>query len=92
MFKMLQRFYDAGGANGGSGGGSGGDGEKDDEKDEDKEDGKDDGKDDDVKTELEGLKKEVKPFTKWVTNEILPSVRKHGMYATDNLAKAKLYA
>ena len=30
-------------------------------------------------------KKEVKPFTKWVTNEILPSVRKHGMYATDEL-------
>lgn len=54
-FKMLQRFYDAEGANGGSGGGSGGDGEKDDEKDEDKEDGKDD----DVKTELEGLKKEL---------------------------------
>ena len=59
MFKMLQRFYDAGGANGGSGGGSGGDGKKDDEKDEDKDDGKDDGKDDDVKTELEGLKKEL---------------------------------
>ena len=55
MFKMLQRFYDDGGANGGSGGGSGGDGKKDDEKDEDKEDGKDD----DVKTELEGLKKEL---------------------------------
>ena len=54
-FKMLQRFYDAEGANGGSGGGSGGDGKKDDEKDEDKEDGKDD----DVKTELEGLKKEL---------------------------------
>ena len=54
-FKMLQRFYDAEGANGGSGGGSGGDGKKDDEKDEDK----DDGKDDDVKTELEGLKKEL---------------------------------
>ena len=30
-------------------------------------------------------KKEVKPFTKWVTNEILPSVRKHGMYATEEL-------
>ena len=58
-FKMLQRFYDAEGTNGGSGGGSGGDGEKDDEKDEDKDDGKDDGKDDDVKTELEGLKKEL---------------------------------
>ena len=30
-------------------------------------------------------KKEVKPFTKWVTNEILPSARKHGMYATEEL-------
>lgn len=25
----------------------------------------------------------VKPFRKWVTSEVLPSIRKHGMYATD---------
>ena len=27
----------------------------------------------------------VKPFRRWVTNEVLPSIRKHGMYATDNV-------
>lgn len=27
----------------------------------------------------------VKPFKKWVTSEILPSIRKHGIYATDNV-------
>lgn len=26
---------------------------------------------------------QVKPFRKWVTSEVLPSIRKHGMYATD---------
>ncbi len=27
----------------------------------------------------------VKPFKKWVTSEILPSIRKHGIYATNNV-------
>lgn len=27
----------------------------------------------------------VKPFKKWVTSEILPSIRKHGIYATGNV-------
>ncbi len=53
MFKMLQRFYDAGGANGGSGGGSGG------EEGKDEEDDDDEGKDDDSKNELEKIKKEL---------------------------------
>ena len=32
-------------------------------------------------SKLEGAKK----FKKWVTSEVLPSIRKHGMYATDEL-------
>lgn len=27
----------------------------------------------------------VKPFKKWVTSEILPTIREHGIYATDNV-------
>lgn len=27
----------------------------------------------------------AKKFKKWVTSEVLPSIRKHGMYATDEL-------
>ena len=27
----------------------------------------------------------VKPFRRWVTNEVLPSIRKNGIYATDNV-------
>ena len=30
-------------------------------------------------------KPEAKAFTKWVTSEILPAIRKHGMYTTDEL-------
>lgn len=26
----------------------------------------------------------AKPFRKWITSEVLPSIRKHGMYATDS--------
>lgn len=26
-----------------------------------------------------------KQFKKWVTSDVLPSIRKHGMYATDEL-------
>jgi len=32
---------------------------------------------------LEMKTDKVKPFRKWVTNEVLPSIRKHGIYATD---------
>ena len=32
-------------------------------------------------------KKEVKPFKRWVTHEVLPTIRKHGAYMTD--AKAQ---
>lgn len=27
----------------------------------------------------------VRPFRKWITKDVLPSIRKHGMYATDEL-------
>lgn len=34
---------------------------------------------------LRSDKPEAKPFRKWVTSEVLPSIRKHGMYAVDEL-------
>lgn len=34
---------------------------------------------------LRSDKPKAKPFRKWVTSEVLPSIRKHGMYATDQL-------
>lgn len=34
---------------------------------------------------LRSDKPQAKPFRKWVTSEVLPSIRKHGMYATDDL-------
>ena len=34
---------------------------------------------------LRSDKPQAKPFRKWVTSEVLPSIRKHGMYATDEL-------
>ena len=34
-----------------------------------------------LSSKLPGAKK----FKKWVTSEVLPSIRKHGMYATDEL-------
>lgn len=34
---------------------------------------------------LDSRKPQAKTFRKWVTSEILPSVRKHGIYATDNV-------
>ena len=34
---------------------------------------------------LRSDKPEAKSFKKWVTSEILPSIRKHGMYATEEL-------
>lgn len=29
-------------------------------------------------------KKEVKPFKRWITHEVLPTIRKHGAYMTDS--------
>jgi anti-repressor protein len=34
---------------------------------------------------LESRKPEAKAFRKWVTSDVLPTIRKHGMYATDEL-------
>lgn len=34
---------------------------------------------------LRSDKPQAKPFRKWVTGEVLPAIRKHGMYATDEL-------
>lgn len=34
---------------------------------------------------LRSNKLEAKQFKRWVTHEVLPSIRKHGMYATDDL-------
>ena len=34
---------------------------------------------------LRSDKPQAKPFRKWVTSEVLPSIRKHGMYAVDQL-------
>ncbi|TFJ93151.1 phage antirepressor [Lentibacillus salicampi] len=33
---------------------------------------------------LDSRKKEAKQFRKWITSEVLPSIRKHGAYATPN--------
>lgn len=33
---------------------------------------------------LDSRKPNARKFRKWVTSEVLPSIRKHGMYATDN--------
>ncbi len=34
---------------------------------------------------LRSDKPQAKPFRKWVTSEVLPSIRKHGLYAADDL-------
>lgn len=34
---------------------------------------------------LASRKKEAKEFKRWITHEVLPSIRKHGMYAVDEL-------
>lgn len=34
---------------------------------------------------LASRKKEAKEFKRWITHEVIPSIRKHGMYATDEL-------
>jgi len=33
---------------------------------------------------LRSDKPEAKPFRRWITHEVLPSIRKHGIYATDD--------
>ncbi len=37
---------------------------------------------------LRSDKPQAKPFRKWVTNEVLPSIRKHGAYMTPEMLKA----
>ena len=39
---------------------------------------------------LDSRKPEAKAFRKWVTNEVLPSIRKHGAYMTDNIIERTL--
>lgn len=39
---------------------------------------------------LESKKSEAKLFKKWITSEVLPSIRKNGMYATENVIDAIL--
>ncbi len=36
---------------------------------------------------LRSDKPQAKPFRKWVTSEVLPAIRRHGMYATDELLR-----
>lgn len=39
---------------------------------------------------LRSDKPQAKPFRKWVTNEVLPSIRKHGAYMTDHTLEQAL--
>lgn len=39
---------------------------------------------------LRSDKPQAKPFRKWVTSEVLPSIRKHGAYMTDNTLEQAL--
>ncbi|MGN1224975.1 MAG: phage antirepressor [Ruminococcus sp.] len=39
---------------------------------------------------LRSDKPQAKPFRKWVTSEVLPSIRKHGAYLTDNALEQAL--
>jgi|tagenome__1003787_1003787.scaffolds.fasta_scaffold20979077_3 prophage antirepressor-like protein len=39
---------------------------------------------------LRSDKPEAKKFKKWVTNEVLPSIRKHGLYATEDVVRLSL--
>ncbi|OJB48510.1 hypothetical protein BGV60_22285 [Burkholderia ubonensis] len=36
---------------------------------------------------LKSRKPEARAFRKWVTSEVLPSIRKHGMYMTQEVAR-----
>lgn len=39
---------------------------------------------------LRSRKPEAKTFKRWVTHEVLPSIRRHGMYATESVVDAML--
>ena len=39
---------------------------------------------------LRSAKPEAKPFRKWVTSEVLPTIRRHGMYATPDTVEKML--
>ena len=39
---------------------------------------------------LDSRKPEAKQFRKWITSEVLPSIRKHGVYMTDNTIERAL--
>ena len=39
---------------------------------------------------LDSRKSEAKAFRKWITSEVLPTIRKHGAYMTDNVLKEAL--
>ncbi|MBH5296524.1 BRO family protein [Corynebacterium ulcerans] len=36
---------------------------------------------------LKSRRPEAKAFRRWVTSEVLPTIRKHGVYVTDEVAK-----
>ncbi|OAW30553.1 phage antirepressor [Staphylococcus hominis] len=38
----------------------------------------------------ESIRKKAKRFKRWVTSEVLPAIRKHGIYATDNVIEQTL--
>ena len=38
----------------------------------------------------ENIRKKAKRFKRWVTEDVLPSIRKHGIYATDNVIEQTL--
>ena len=38
-------------------------------------------------TEIEKRKEKLKAFKRWVTHEVIPSIRKHGVYAVDEVLK-----
>lgn len=38
----------------------------------------------------ESIRKKAKRFKRWVTSEVLPAIRKHGIYATDNVIENTL--
>lgn len=39
---------------------------------------------------LRSRKPEAKAFKRWVTHEVLPSIRRHGVYATESMVDAML--